>query len=461
MAVYSIQEIEVERLLFDVKNPRHDVLSDQTETLREIMIDQKGKLLKLAKDMVDSGINPSELMIVMPGEEYSGELEEYNGKLIVLEGNRRLAVLQLLSDPAMAALGYDSKDIDEFKSYSKKYSNSPIERVTCAVFAKRDEANHWIELKHTGENEGRGVVAWGAKEKARFNELQGKPSPAFQVLEFVKKNANLNKEDLEYLKKPNISSIKRLVNDPNVREVLGIDITDGYVNTNLPPEEIINGLTKLVLDIATKSKSVEDIRYKHDRADYVSEFAKEDLPDVNAKPVETWRLQSQTSPVTPRVASGAVSSTTLAKKSVPLSTSRKTLIPSTCVLQVKNAPRLNKIYRELKGLEVKGFENACAITFRVFLELSVEEYARVKNITCHGNDSLASKIKKVAKYMESNKLLSFDELKPIRVACSAPHNLVSTNTLNAYVHNPNLAPKADDLKLTWDGFEKFFKALWP
>ena len=63
--------------------------------------------------------------------------------------------------------------------------------------------------------------------------------------------------------------------------------------------------------------------------------------------------------------------------------------------------------------------------------------------------------------MESNKLMSIDELKPIRVATGTPDNLVSTNTLNAYVHNPNLAPKADDLKLTWNGFEKFFRTMWP
>jgi hypothetical protein len=453
MAGYSIQEIEVERLLFDVKNPRHDILSDQTETLREIIIDQKDKLLKLAKDMVDSGINPSELPIIMPSEDYSD-------KFIVLEGNRRLAVLQLLSDPAMAALGYDSKDVNKFKAYGEKYSNNPIESLNCVVFVQRDEANHWIELKHTGENEGRGVVAWGAKEKARFSELRGKPSPAFQVLEFVRKNASLNKEDLEYLKKPNISSIKRLVSDPDVREALGIDITDGYVNTNLPPGEIINGLTKLVMDIATQRKTVDDIRHKEDRAGYISEFEEEDLPDVNANPFETWRLQSQTSPVTPRVASSKASSTTLGKKSVPLSTSRKRLIPSSCVLKVKNAPRINKIYKELRGLEIDDFENSGAVMFRVFLELSLEEYARRKQIPFDEYTSLAVMLQKVADYMKANNFMTPSELKPIRVAYSSKDSLFSSDTLHAYVHNPDFAPKSKDLKITWDGFEKFFKAMW-
>jgi predicted transglutaminase-like protease len=92
--------------------------------------------------------------------------------------------------------------------------------------------------------------------------------------------------------------------------------------------------------------------------------------------------------------------------------------------------------------------------------LSVENYAKANNIVCHEQESLANKISKVAKYFESKNFMSSDELKPIRVACSTPDNLISTHTLNAYVHNPHIAPKADDLKLTWDAFEMFFKVMW-
>lgn len=454
MVEYNIQEVDIDKLLLDVQNPRHDIVSDQTETLQAIILDQKDKLISLAHDIVDNGINPSELTIVIPSK-------DNNDKFIVLEGNRRFAALKLLVDPTMIALGSDLKSINKLKSYSKSYNDNPIDNLRCVVFKEREDANHWIELRHTGENEGRGVVAWNAKEKARFNALLGKPSPALQVVEFVRKNASLSEEEIESLKKPNLSSIKRLIGDPVVRETLGIDISDNYVTTNYPSEEIINGLTELVIDIATKRISVDDIRHKSDRANYISEFEKETLPDVTTTPIETWQLQSQTSPVTPRVSLATKGADKVrGRRSIPLSISRKALIPSNCVLRIKHAPRINKIYRELRGLEVKGFENSCAITFRVFLELSVEEYAKTKSITIHQNDKLVEKIKKVAKYIQSNKLMHMDELKPIRVACSTPDNLVSTHTLNAYVHNPNLAPKADDLKLTWDDFAIFFKTIW-
>jgi len=454
MAKYNVQEIEVEKLLLDVSNPRHDILGSQTETLGGIILDQKGKLVKLAKDILDFGLNPSELTIVTSSEDESD-------KFIVLEGNRRLAALILLSDPDMAALGYDSRAIDKFKSYGERYKDNPIKRLPCVVFKQRDDANHWLELRHTGENEGRGVVPWGAREKARFNQLQGKPSPAFQVLEFVRKNSNLKEEDKETLKRPNLSSIQRLIGDPDVREALGIDMTDGYVNTNYPSGEIINGLTKLVMDVATQRISVDNIRHKEDRGSYISEFAEEYLPDINSKPIKTWALQSQTGLVKPSVLpSKGVTGAIPGKKSVPLSTSRKTLIPSSCVLKVKNAPRINKIYRELRDLEIDHFENSGAVMFRVFLELSLEEYAKRNQIPFDKNTRLSAMLQKVADHMKANNFMTPAELKPIRVAYSSKDSLFSSDTLHAYVHNPDFAPKSKDLKVTWDNFEKFFKAMW-
>ena len=42
MAEYTVQEIEVDKLLLDVRNPRHDILEKQSETLAEIMLNQGG-----------------------------------------------------------------------------------------------------------------------------------------------------------------------------------------------------------------------------------------------------------------------------------------------------------------------------------------------------------------------------------------------------------------------------------
>lgn len=452
MVVHYREDIGLDKLLFDVNNPRHDVLEKQDETLIELLLDQKEKLVKLAQDITDNGIDPSALSIVIPNG------DDHNS-FIVLEGNRRLAALKLLGNPALAAM-LSKKEKDLLKACHSRYILSPITLISCVVFPRREDANHWIELRHTGENEGKGIVSWRAKEKARFNVLNGKPSPSLQVVDFVLKNSELTEDEKASLEKPNISSIARLINDPDVRNKLGIDINDGYVTTNFPSKEIINGLTNLVVDIAMKKISVNDIRKKEDRRVYISKFPKQNLPNVDVKQIDQWNIQSQDNSVTPRFPL-ARRSASKGKRDVRLSISRTTLIPSKCVLKINSTNRIKKIYKELRGLEVQGYENACAITFRVFLELSVDEYAKSNNITFHENTYLIEKIKKVAKHIKSKGLITPDEMKPINVACSTKDSLLSTHTLNAYVHNPHINPRADDLKMTWDDFQKFFEAIWP
>ena len=64
------------------------------------------------------------------------------------------------------------------------------------------------------------------------------------------------------------------------------------------------------------------------------------------------------------------------KKSIP--TQRKTLIPNNCIIRISN-PKANKIYDELKKIDVRSFVNCAAVTLRVFLELSVDTFIEKKD----------------------------------------------------------------------------------
>lgn len=54
------------------------------------------------------------------------------------------------------------------------------------------------------------------------------------------------------------------------------------------------------------------------------------------------------------------------KKSIP--TQRKTLIPNNCIIRISN-PKANKIYDELKKIDVRSFVNCAAVTLRVFFRI--------------------------------------------------------------------------------------------
>lgn len=80
-------------LLFDTSNPRlSEPNKGQREAWRTIANRLDRRLLKLAQDIVQFGIDPSTLPIVMS----SGDDAK---RYIVIEGNRRLAALKSLENP--------------------------------------------------------------------------------------------------------------------------------------------------------------------------------------------------------------------------------------------------------------------------------------------------------------------------------------------------------------------------
>jgi len=74
-----------------------------------------------------------------------------------------------------------------------------VEPIQCGLCENREEADHWIELRHTGENDGAGIVGWDGIATARF---RGKEI-SLQAIEFIKKYGNLDERTSK-----NIESIR-------------------------------------------------------------------------------------------------------------------------------------------------------------------------------------------------------------------------------------------------------------
>ena len=85
----TIQLIPIAQLLIDSDNPRiEDIGVSQRDAIRTLVGSLQRKIISLAKDIVEHGLNPSEALIVMP---HSKSPVRY----IVLEGNRRICALKV------------------------------------------------------------------------------------------------------------------------------------------------------------------------------------------------------------------------------------------------------------------------------------------------------------------------------------------------------------------------------
>ena len=89
-------------------------------------------------------------------------------RYVVLEGNRRLTALKALENPEFLDGVVPKGVLTEVRHLSKKYHDAPLDSIQCLVVKGQDEARHWIELRHTGENEGAGIVRWGSDDAARY-----------------------------------------------------------------------------------------------------------------------------------------------------------------------------------------------------------------------------------------------------------------------------------------------------
>ncbi len=442
----NIQSIPLVSLLVDLANPRHSEQLNQREAISTIAFDQGVKLANLAEDIAERGLNPGDLPLVTPASE--------DGFYIVLEGNRRLAALKLMTSPALlSSIGLPKNLNARFRNLHRDYASVLPSEVTCSVLS-RDDARHWILQKHTGENEGKGIVMWDGRARQRFRGT----SPASQVIDLVEQSDLIDQATRGKLEKVAITNIERVLSTPDARSELGVDIRKGELVFTESEQVALGRLALVVTDIANKDKKVTDLDSKEQRIAYAKEVAARPLPTPIAEGGSIAPASQATSSGTKGGSKG-------------IKPDRAKLIPRKFKISIGNS-RINRIYHELRNLNVDQFVNCAAVMLRVFVELSVDQYGQTHGITLTTSKgkpgtppqnremSLGNKLRTVAQYMEDNQLLTKDELRGIRTLAEGGFRSLSVDSLNAYVHNKDFNPSSSDLKAVWDSIERFIERLW-
>lgn len=439
------KNIPLSKLSLDFQNPRLDN-PESTKDVMAAMLEQQGqrnKILRLAEDIVEHGLDPSSSLIVIPHE-------EKEDRFVVVEGNRRITALKLLGHPENAGK-YEKR----FKPLADRLPESILKAIPCVVFSTREETSHWIKLKHTGENDGAGVVTWGGTELARFEQGALKRNrPGLQVLDFLKKHVDLDTELKNAPQKFSITTLERIIQDLDVREKLGLTIEKGHVYSEYPADETTKCLLRIVRDLVSGDFNVKDVYFKTDRKKYIDGLG-EDRPDPAKRLKEKHSLADLPSRPPSPTGTGTTPATR-GKSTRP----RRTLIPSTFAAEIGHQ-RLRAICHELKKLPVEDYPNAAAVMLRVFLELSLDHVLSNLKVQHYTVDHpLPKKLQFGIAQIVERKTMTDMELKPIRTAVANKHSILSIDTLHACVHNPSFAPSPGDARTMWDGVQLFLEKLW-
>jgi hypothetical protein len=495
--------IPLRNLLVDDENPRIDVDEieiDQDNVLKQLLIQEKDTVLNLAEDIVEHGLDPSSLPIVMKEDE---DLDEY----LVLEGNRRIAALKVLTKPELAPAKLGEQFRAKFVKLADKYSGSHDPQIECVVVEGREDAQHWIILRHTGKNKGVGTVDWSAKQRARYEESIGRPRPGLRVLEYVADHASLDIDTSS----ASVYAIKRVISNPYARTRLGLEKERNVVYTKYIDGEVIKGLSRLVEDLASGRENTRTLNKRDDIVRYINSLPEGCLPDLTS-PLPERRELGETLIWTHEDAedfyspdSGEVGSDSgegggqdvkpsgeseeaaqddpdeksgtedrdeeeggeeeegesPERKERPSPEDRSTVIPKEVVLEI-DQPRINIIYKELKKLNVNHYPNAASVLLRVFLELSLDHFISQRKVRSVGERSaLGHKLKRCAAFMKDEGVLSHGEAQPIfRLGDEEKLFASSVRTMHEYIHNRYLKPSPLDLKTAWDNMAKFVDKIW-
>lgn len=441
--------LDIDELLLDLENPRISRASSQREALQKIIEDQDLKLVVLGESIVTDSLNPMDRWLVLKSA-------DERGKFIVLEGNRRLATLRLLSNKAlMRDLEIRAPVKKRLEELGDQFDLKAVEPIDCFEIDDRADAATWLSQRHTGENKGSGIVNWGGVATARFRGRD----PALQALDLVITHGSLSEEEKALVEAwfP-ISTLDRLLSTPAVRSKFGVEIEEAKLKTALPPAEVIKPLRRVVLELATEAINVSQLKTKDQMLGYVNKFGK-DLPNLSKKkgdpkPVDELGerdfKQPSPKPTKPR------------PKPVPV---RRTLIPRDCYLTVSNA-KIAEIAKELRTLPLSEYPHAISVLFRVFLEQSVDHFLTALGIPLEKKPSQGKKDKTlkekvgeaIAEMVKQG--TPKKHLNGVAKGIDDSKSPLYINTLHDYVHNRFYSPQERELKVAWDNAQLFFEKIW-
>jgi len=323
------------------------------------------------------------------------------------------------------------------------------------LVADREAADHWIQLRHRGQQDGRGIVGWDGFAIARYEQRRGggRTRAALQAIDLVKEKGGLDQDTLDRLNNVPVTTVQRLLNDPDVRKSLGVTLNKGGLETTLPENEVLKGLTRIVHDAAHGQLPVSVVETKEHRANYIKEFPSSELPSATAPQVSSHPVGAGT----------AASTGTKAVRSIPPPTKRSTLIPHNCRIAITES-KSNNIYHELRKIHLEQYPFAISVLFRVFLELSIDHYIgaqKLKTSTELDQISMRSKLDVATSNLPDKGGMTKAQANLIRSFGNTQKFLAaSIDNFHAYVHDQHFSAGRSDMIAAWDSLEPFFKKFW-
>ena len=249
-------QVFVKDLSLDLSNYRTVPQRTEAQAVQTMIKMKPDRFWALTESLIDDGYLATENILV---------LRNGKSKLIVKEGNRRIAALKLIHE-LLPLKNYDVPvDIQEKIQQISAAWKRNNQKVPCTVYEDNDEAKveDIVKLVH-GKGNQASRDQWNAIARARYNRDVAKVSePALDLLEkYIKVGKNITEQEKElwsgeYPLTVLLDAIKRIAG-----RFTGIANTSELI-AKYPSIANRDGLERLISDIGNKNVTFETIRNKH------------------------------------------------------------------------------------------------------------------------------------------------------------------------------------------------------
>ncbi|WP_424150344.1 ParB N-terminal domain-containing protein [Sinimarinibacterium flocculans] len=460
-------------LHLDSKNPR---LGRETSARapREIIqyLFEHDKAIEIARSIATRGFFSNEPLLAVKEDE----------RLVVVEGNRRLAALKALKEPGLLE-GAISRQVERLSRQIEDIN--ALSYVPVTVAPSRRATDKQLAGRHIGTP----VLPWQAENRASFildklaegytnAQLQDQLGFSLSDIQSARQTRAIAdmarslelpdeiKAKIENPRAKLFTTLERIFDSSVGRDYLMIEPDAEYgIRGRTTKDEFLKGFRKVVADIALGRESSRSLNKNEDIRKYFESWKPEERPSHRRgsfRPVDVIGSSGE------HAASRGVYKEQPEKK---VRTQWKTVIPRGFKIRYGN-DRLVDIRKELVRLKRDNFPNSGAVMLRVFFELSALHYLErtgelsriVKKIESdqgrrlpHGVPTmrhLTVELTRIAK----ERLKKSDAVKvekAIRYDESAPFSI---SELHGFVHGGDL-PSPRDILQFWTRTEPLFRLM--
>ena len=440
-------ELSIDELILDLDNPRVGSTSSQSEALESIVRLNTGHFQNLMASIRDEGLDPGDSLYVVRSDD--------GQDFVVLEGNRRLSALKVLSNPDVLT-GTDLPESTKKRLVRETtgFQRTEVEPVRCVRFDDREDANDWIRRRHTGVAGGEGRITWRPLEIQKFSG----DYTTIDIIDFVGRNAGYSNEEWEQaqraLSSGKSTNLTRLLESAVGRAHIGIELqTQQSRKTPIlqtDPKWALAVLKRIVDDIV---KGDVDSRRLNRASDIEKYFA--GLPEeLQPKPQSAVPAPKAFNEIRlPGSQTKSSQKPTPKTKAAPRT--RRALAPRKHPFDTSKSTKLGMLLKEASTLDVTKFPLSCAFVLRAVVELAVNDYMDANSVPRGKKGSqrefdLARKAEDVLKDIVSAGLCSATDLRAFRRNLLDKRSACSIQALNGFVHGPYDLPTADALRAGWE-----------